>query len=188
MTVDVLAVMADAYREGGPWDPQVVVRDFLLTIPRHHVEQQLAALLDDGTVSPGDPGKVRLTLRTRVSLFSRPMLMGWLHTAHRRPPGGHELAALVAIRSELREVCSYCLVAPEEDGLAQRAVEIAAVLATVDLDPRAMDVAAGLPGTARSQVASLTEGAEASCSSIAELQARARRHIASYREAHHRVR
>ena len=153
MTVDVLAVMADAYRTSGPWDPQVAVRDFLLTIPRHLVERQLATLLDDGTVAPGAPGRVRLTLRTRVSLFSRPMLICWLHTAHRRPPGGHEVAALVAIRAELREVCAYCLVAPEEDGLALRAVEIAAVLATVDLDPHAMDVAAGLPGTARSQVA-----------------------------------
>lgn len=183
MPGDLLGLMADTYRESGPWTTQFVVRDFLLLMPRAEVETQLADLLDRGVVTPADPGRVRLSPRSRVSLFSRPMLMAWLHEAGRRPTVEEELTAQLAVRAEVRELCAFCLVAAEEDGLGHRAVELAAVLAMIDLDPRAMDVASGLPGTPRAQIAVLTDGAEGSCSSISELQARARRYLATHRTA-----
>ena len=184
MPGDLVGLLADTYRESGPWTTQHVVRDFLLLMPRAEVEAQLADLLDRGVVTPGDPGRIRLSPRTRASLFTRPMLMAWLHEAS-RPLGYEEQStARAAVRAEVRELCAFCLVAAEEDGLGHRAVELAAVLAMIDLDPRAMDVAAGLPGTPRAQIAALTDGAEGSCSSLVELQARARRYLASHRPGH----
>ena len=184
MSGDLVGLMADTYRESGPWTTQHVVRDFLLLMPRATVETQLADLLDRGIVVPGDPGRIRLAVRTRASLFTRPMLMAWLHEANRFVTYEEQATARYAVRAEVRELCAFCLVAAEEDGLGQRAVELAAVLAMTDLDPRAMDVASGLPGTPRAQITALTDGAEGSCSSITELQARARRYLASQRPGH----
>lgn len=181
MPGDLLGLMADTYRESGPWTTQLVVRDFLLRMPHAEVENQLADLLDRAVVVPADPGRVRLTTRTRVSLFTRPMLMTWLHETKRPVTYEEQAQARAAVRAEIRELCAFCLVAAEEDGLGRRAVELAAVLAMIDLDPRAMDVASGLPGTPRAQIAALTDGAEGSCSSLADLQARARRYLATHR-------
>lgn len=176
MTNDVLGLVADSYRKGGPLGQRVAARSFLDVLPRSVVEQELAELLDAGTLVPGPAGTVGLSLRARGSLLSRSVLCGWVEEASWADPGMREVM-LAAVRAELREVAQYCVGAPAASGLGRRGVELTAVLAMADLDPRAIDVVAGLPGTLRMQMEDLAAIPEGACRTLKDLQARVRRFI-----------
>jgi hypothetical protein len=178
MTNDVLGLVADSYRKGGPLGQRVAARAFLDVLPRSVVEQELAELLDAGTLVPGPGGTVGLSLRARASLLSRSMLCGWVEEAFSADHGMREVM-LAAVRAELREVARFCVAAPVAWGLERRGVELTAVLTMADLDPRAIDVVAGLPGTLRMQMEDLEGIPEGGCRTLKDLQARVRRFIST---------
>jgi hypothetical protein len=74
-----------------------------------------------------------------------------------------------AIATELRDLTTWASAAILPEELAQRAAELAGVLATRDLDPRAMDVVARHGGTPRSRLAALSAATPRSCPTLEEL-------------------
>lgn len=178
MSSDVLTLVADAYRAGGPLRQKVAARSFLTLLPREEVEQQIGTLLDSGTLVAGPGGTVGLAAGVRASVLCRAVIAGWVQEAAFAPTAVREVL-MAGIRAELREVARHCLTAPEASGLARRGVELVAVLAMADLDARAMHVVAGLPGTTRSQLDDLGSIPEGSCRTLKELQAGMRRFVST---------
>lgn len=178
MTHDVLDVVGDAYRRGGPLAHRVAARSFLDVLPREVVEQQLGALLDAGDLVPGPGGTVGLSLHLRASFLSRTVLRGWVDDAEQADPGSREVM-LAAVRAELRQVARYCLDAPAASGLGRHGVELMAVLATAGLDPRGMDVVRDLPGTRWMQLDGMAGFPEGSCRTLKDLQVRVRHYLAA---------
>jgi hypothetical protein len=176
MGSDVLGLVADAYRTGGPLRQQVAARSFLTVMSRQDVEEQIGALLDSGSLVAGPGGTVGLAPAVRASLLSRSVIDAWRQEAIQAPTVMREVLT-AGIRAELREVARHCLTAPEASGLARRGVELVAVLTMADLDPRVIHVVAGLPGTTRSQLRDLATVPEGSCRSLKEFQAGMRRFV-----------
>lgn len=178
MRTDVLTLVADAYRSGGPLRQRVAARSFLALMSREDVERELGELLEQGALVPAGEGSVMLSHRVRASVLSRSVLLDWLADAERAQASIREVL-LAGIRAELRDVARACAAAPESTGLPRRAVALVAVLAMSDLDPRAMQVVAGLPGTTRDQLEDLAEIPQGSLRTLKELQARVRHYISA---------
>ena len=178
MTHDVLDLVADSYRKGGPLGQRVAARSFLDVLPREVVEQQLGGLLDSGDLVPGPVGTVGLSLGLRARFLSRAVLCGWVEEAGWADAEARDVM-LAAIRAELREVARYCIGAPVASGLGRHGVELMAVLATAGLDPRAIDVVRDLPGTRWMQLDDLTGVPEGSCRTLKDLQVRVRHYLAA---------
>jgi hypothetical protein len=176
MDVDMLKIVADVYRDRGPLEQQVAARSFLALASPQEVERQLGALLEAGSLVAAGNGTVTLSPAVRLSLLTQPVLTEWVDEANSAPP--HVRTVLVAgIRAELRELVRHAL-SGGSTGHTHRGVHLAAVLAMADLDPRAVDLVAGLPGTTRSQLQQLATLPEGSCKTLKELQTLARRSAA----------
>ncbi len=176
MTTDMLSVVADVYRERGPLQQQVPVRSFLEAMRQCDVEEQLGVLLEAGALVPGSGGTIALAARLRLPLVTRTVLSAWVDEAV-AAPAPVEALLRAAIRAELRELVRYARTTTVQASVGQRAAELAGVLAMSDLDPRAMDVIAGLAGTVRSRHEDLAAIPEGCCRSLKELQARMRRFV-----------
>jgi hypothetical protein len=178
LTHDVLGLVADAYRRSGPLGQRIAARSFLDVLPREVVERQLGGLLDSGDLVPGPGGTVGLSLHLRASFLSRAVLCAWVEEIGWADADSREVMR-AAVRAELREVARYCLGAPAASGLGRHGVELMAVLATAELDPRAIDVVRDLPGTRWMQLDDLVGVPEGSCRTLKDLQVRVRHYLAA---------
>ncbi len=170
---EVLNHIADHYRSTSPLQQAVPVKAFLHHLTPEQVEPVLAELLDTGALVAGPGGTVTLAAELRARLINRQTLTAWLNEA-KGAPGQLEDVLLAGIRGELRDLLRACLTADASQDLADVAVSIAAVLAMADLDPDAIDVLAGIRGSAEQLLRQLATVPEGSCRSLKELQAKLR--------------
>ena len=177
MSEEILRLVAQAYREEGPFGQPVLVRSFLTTMSRESVEEQLGALLDSGVLVAGAGGTVSLAAAVRVPIVNQRVLGYWVRVATN---GQEDLRTvrLTCIRAELRELAAYCLSSQTlPEATVHRGLQLLGVLAMRDLDAAAMDLMAGLTGPVRQQMQDLAAVPEGSCCSLKELQARMRRYV-----------
>lgn len=151
----IVAALADAYRRQGYHQVAVPASLLLgLVSDRQELESTLARLLDDGGVVPVGNNGVALHPNARIALLGRGVLEKWLSSIKRES----ETKAVLyhdGIARELATLVSWGSNAALPDDLTQRAAELAGVLATFELDPRAIDVVATHGGTPRSRLTAL---------------------------------
>lgn len=177
MSEEILRLVAQAYREGGPFGQPVLVRSFLDMMSRSEVEEQLGLLLDSGVLIAGEGGTVGLAVAVRVPIVSQRVLGYWVRLAAHGQEDLRELR-LACIRAELRELVAYCLSSQTlPEATVQRGLQLLGVLAMRDLDAEAMDLMAGMAGPIRHQMQDLAKVPEGSCRSLKELQAQMRRYV-----------
>jgi hypothetical protein len=121
---------------------------------REVLEEALAELLDESGVVPVGTNGVALHPSARVALLTRGVIGQWLSRAARET-GPLNAVYRDGIAVELSTLVAWALNVAPPDDLTQRAAELAGVLATVELDPRAMEVVATHGGTPHSRLAAL---------------------------------
>ena len=164
----IIKPLAEVYQRSGYRQIAVPARTLLSLVDRVELEHALAELLDVGEVIPVGTNGIALHPGARIALLSRQVLENWIEKVSRE--SGHTLGLYRdAIAKELRELTTWASAATLPTELARRAAELAGVVATADMDPRAMDVVARHGGTAQGQLAALTSVAPASCTSLDQL-------------------
>jgi hypothetical protein len=122
------------------------------TLPE--LETALATLLDDGGVMPVGSNGVALHPSARVALLNRTVLEKW-HQKVSLETGPKLTLYRDGIAAELATLVAWASGVQLPDDLTVRAAGLAGVLATIDLDPRALDIVATHGGTARGRLAAL---------------------------------
>jgi len=154
-TQRIVSALASAYQRQGYHHVAVPASALLsVTESREELEPALAALLDDGGLVPVGTNGIALHPSARTALLHRAVLETWLDKATREK-GPTAALYLDGIASELSTLVVWALGSSLPEDLAQRAAELAGVLATTDLAPSAMDVVATHGGTARGRLAAL---------------------------------
>jgi hypothetical protein len=157
-TVDqqIVRALATAYRQQG-YHQVGVPASYLLTVVgrREQLTAALGDLLTDGTVVAAGAHEVALHPSARVALLGRPVLEKWLDVVSRES-GAKAHLYREGIQSELQELVTWAVDAEEAPAeLIERAAELAGVLATTTLDPRAITIVATHGGTPRGRLKAL---------------------------------
>ena len=164
----IITALAEMYQKHGYRQIAVPARTLLSIVGRQELEQALASLLDAGDVLPIGNNGVALHPSARMALLNRAVLTQWMDKVSRET--GHTFGLYRdGIARELQELTSWALTTTLPPELAQRAAELAGVLVTRGLDPRAMDVVAVHGGTPYTRLAALAATPVGSCSSVDEL-------------------
>jgi len=154
-TAVIVGALADSYRRTGYHQVAVPAAALLGVVgSREVLEPALARLLDGGDVVAVGGNGVALAPGARAALLSRGVLTGWLSSISRET--GTRLALYRdAVARELTTLVDWAVTVGPPADLTQRAAELAGVLATVELDPRAIEVVATHGGTPRSRLEAL---------------------------------
>jgi hypothetical protein len=164
----IITTLALRYQRGGYQQIAVPARAFLSLAAREDLELALADLLDDGHLVPVGTNGVALHPSARLALLSRAVFDQWVDKVSRET--GHTFGMhRDAIAAELGVLTAWASSANLPDDLAQRAAELAGVLATRELDPRAMDVVARHGGTPHGRLAALSGTTPRSCETLDQL-------------------
>ena len=154
-TQKIVGALASAYQRQGYHHVAVPASALLsVTGSREELEPALAQLLDDGGLVPVGTNGIALHPSARAALLNRSVLEIW-HDKISREKGPTVALYLDGIAGELAALVGWALNSPLPDDLTQRAAELAGVLATVDLDPHAIEVVATHGGTARGRLTAL---------------------------------
>jgi hypothetical protein len=155
-TSRIVDVLATAYRRQGYHQAALPASTLLaVTASRGELETALATLLDDGAIVPVGTNGVALHPGARAALLTRRVLQTW-HDTLSREAGAKAALHREGLTAELTNLVAWAASDVElPDDLTQRAAELAGVLATPDLDPRAIDVVASHGGTPRGRLAAL---------------------------------
>ena len=122
---------------------------------RQQLEPALAALLDDGGLVPVGTNGVTLHPNARAALLTQAVLTAW-HDRIGREPLPKQSLYRDGICRELATLVAWVRNAADAPPvLRQRAAELAGVLATDELDPRAMQIVASHGGTPASRLEAL---------------------------------
>lgn len=156
-TQQIVKALATAYQRQG-YHAVAVPASALLTVvdSRAELEPALAGLLDDGGVVPVGTNGVALHPSARAALLTRNVLERWLDRVSRESGPKYELYR-DGIAGELAELVAWATnaAATLPPDLVQRCAELAGVLATAELDPRAVDIVSTHGGTPRTRLAAL---------------------------------
>jgi hypothetical protein len=164
----IISALAEMYSRHGFRQLAVPARTLLGLGDRRQLESALAALLDSGDIVPIGNNGVALHPSARIALLSRAVLGQWMDKLSRET--GHTLGLYRdAITTELRDLVAWASRTTLPPELAERAAELAGVLATRDLDPRAMDIVSRHGGTPYTRLAALATAAPGSCPSLDQL-------------------
>jgi hypothetical protein len=168
VTQQIVTAVAGGYQRHGYQGVAVPAGSLLSTAAREDLEHALADLLDAEILVPVGTNGVALHPSARMALLTRGVLEQWMDKVSRATGHAQDMYR-EGIGAELRALIGWATGTVLPDDLALRAAELAGVLATCDLDPRAMDVVARHGGTAQSRLAALAAVAPGSCAGPEQL-------------------
>jgi hypothetical protein len=174
----IVTALARKYQRSGYQGVAIPAGALFSVVARDQVERALAEMLTAEELVPVGTTGIALHPSARAALLSRPVIGQWL-AAVAREKGHTQGLYRDTIIAELRTLVGWAASAGLPDDLAQRAAELAGVLATRELDPTAMDVVARHGGTPSGRLAALAAVAPGSCAGVEQVLVLLRNSVSS---------